>query len=219
METRSTHCYMSTLKFVWPGAAHLPASPKLSLVQDRFWPVTAKPTSRITVLDRRRFIAGAGAGAAVAALLAWSGHVAADGPPAPAEAPPDQAAPGPGSYSESYQQALERVLGSATPATEGFSIELPELAENGNVVPYKLVAESPMTDTDYIKRLHLLSTANPEAMVASFELIPATGKATVAGRMRLARTQDVIGIAEKSDGTFLIAKATVEVTIGGCGIE
>ena len=35
--------------------------------------------------------------------------------------------------------------------------------------------------------------------------------------MRLARTQDVIGIAELSDGRFLMAKRSVKVTIGGCG--
>jgi sulfur-oxidizing protein SoxY len=37
--------------------------------------------------------------------------------------------------------------------------------------------------------------------------------------MRLARTQDVVAIAEKSDGSFLIATRKVEVTIGGCGNE
>ena len=39
----------------------------------------------------------------------------------------------------------------------------------------------------------------------------------VASRMRLARTQDVIGIAELSDGQFLMSKRNVKVTIGGCG--
>ena len=35
--------------------------------------------------------------------------------------------------------------------------------------------------------------------------------------MRLAGTQDVIAIAELSDGKFLMAKRAVKVTIGGCG--
>jgi sulfur-oxidizing protein SoxY len=35
--------------------------------------------------------------------------------------------------------------------------------------------------------------------------------------MRLARTQDVIALAELSDGKFLQAKRSVKVTIGGCG--
>ena len=37
--------------------------------------------------------------------------------------------------------------------------------------------------------------------------------------MRLARTQDVIVIAELSDGKFWMTKRAVKVTIGGCGWE
>ena len=44
-----------------------------------------------------------------------------------------------------------------------------------------------------------------------------SGKAMVASRMRLARTQDVLVIAELSDGRFLMSKRNVKVTIGGCG--
>jgi sulfur-oxidizing protein SoxY len=35
--------------------------------------------------------------------------------------------------------------------------------------------------------------------------------------MRLAESQDVISVAELNDGTFVMAKRTVRVTIGGCG--
>ena len=45
----------------------------------------------------------------------------------------------------------------------------------------------------------------------------ASGKASAASRMRLARTQEVIGLAELSDGKFLLGRRTVKVTIGGCG--
>jgi sulfur-oxidizing protein SoxY len=36
--------------------------------------------------------------------------------------------------------------------------------------------------------------------------------------MRLAKSQDVVAIAELSDGTFLIGMRAVAVKIGGCGI-
>ena len=36
--------------------------------------------------------------------------------------------------------------------------------------------------------------------------------------MRLAKTQDVVAVAELSDGTFLIGTRTVDVKIGGCGM-
>ena len=65
--------------------------------------------------------------------------------------------------------------------------------------------------------IHVIATANPQPGVATFRFSPLSGKATVASRMRLARTQDVIGIAELSDGRFLMSKRNVKVTIGGCG--
>ncbi len=115
---------------------------------------------------------------------------------------------------------MQEVLADAEPVLDGpLTIELPELAENGNVVPYTLAVESPMTDADYVRTLHLLSSANPQAAVAKFHLIPATGKASVSGRMRLAKTQDVVAVAELFTGQLLVAVRKVEVTIGGCGNE
>jgi sulfur-oxidizing protein SoxY len=35
--------------------------------------------------------------------------------------------------------------------------------------------------------------------------------------MRLAQTQEVMAIAEISDGTFFMVKRPVKVTVGGCG--
>ncbi|MDX2309434.1 MAG: thiosulfate oxidation carrier protein SoxY [Hyphomicrobium sp.] len=170
--------------------------------------------SRIVVIDRRTFTAGSGAALAVAVLTGRAAF--AETPSSPATPPPSSA---PAPHSAAYEDAMKSLLAGAEPATAGLTLELPELAENGNVVPYKIAADSPMLDEDYIRKLHILSTANPQPLVASFELIPATGKAMVSGRMRLAKTQNVVGLAEKSDGTFLIATALVEVTIGGCGNE
>lgn len=185
------------------------------------------PTRHVTVLDRRTVLIGGTAATALMALL--RGPASAQTPPAPpaAEPPPVAAAPvsrapaSPGLvHSPQFEAALQAVLKDAEPVNgEPLTLELPELAENGNVVPYKIAVENPMTDTDYIRTLHLLSTANPQAVVATFHLVPASGKAAVAGRMRLARTQDVVAIAEASTGQVLIAIRKVDVTIGGCGNE
>ncbi len=124
------------------------------------------------------------------------------------------------SHSAQFEKALADILVDAEPVAGGlFRLDLPELAENGNVVPYTLAVENAMTDTDYVRTLHLLSTGNPQAVVAKFHLVPATGKAMVSGRMRLAKTQDVVAIAELSTGPLLVAVRKVEVTIGGCGNE
>ena len=76
-----------------------------------------------------------------------------------------------------------------------------------------------MTEGDYVERLHLLSTANPQAAVATFHFTPLSGTAKLTGRMRLAKTQDVVAVAEMSTGKLLIGRRNVKVTIGGCGNE
>jgi sulfur-oxidizing protein SoxY len=184
----------------------------LELIVD---PVTQR--AKITGVDRREFLAGAGAASAVAALILHCGPASAESTfDSQAAGTPPLAAQG---HSQAFTEALAKITGQATPKEGVLSVELPELAENGNTVPYKLFVESPMTDTDYVKTMYLMSTANPQALVGTFHMTPAAGKAQVAGRMRLARTQDVVALAELSTGEFLIATRRVDVTIGGCGNE
>jgi sulfur-oxidizing protein SoxY len=85
------------------------------------------------------------------------------------------------------------------------------------MVPFTIGVDGPMTEKDHVKAIHVIATANPQPTVASFRFTPLSGRATVASRMRLARTQDVIGLAEMGDGKFLMIKRPVKVTIGGCG--
>ena len=96
-------------------------------------------------------------------------------------------------------------------------IDLPEIAENGNTVPFTVSVDSPMSETDNVRTIYIIATANPQPGVATFHFSPLSGKATVASRMRLAKTQDVLVIAELGDGRFLMSKRNVKVTIGGCG--
>jgi sulfur-oxidizing protein SoxY len=160
----------------------------------------AKKRVRFTVpsdgLSRRQFTLGVAAGMAVLGLpLAVVGQDA----------------------SETWEQAIKKVLGDAKPIEGKLVIDMPEIAENGNTVPFTISVDSPMSETDRVNVIHVIATANPQPGVAVFRFSPLSGKATVASRMRLARTQDVISIAELSDGRFLMSKRNVKVTIGGCG--
>ena len=118
---------------------------------------------------------------------------------------------------QAWELAVRKILGEAKPIEGKITVELPEIAENGNTVPFAISVDSPMTDKDHVKAIHIVATSNPQPGVATFRLSPQSGKAAVASRMRLQRTQDVITIAELSDGRFLMAKRPVKVTIGGCG--
>ena len=108
--------------------------------------------------------------------------------------------------------------GPAEPMDDGsVTLELPDIPENGNTVPFRIDVASPMTADNWIRKVNLLSTGNPQPMVAAFHFTGHSGRAAVAGRMRLARSQDVFALAERSDGKFIVAIRQVEVTIGGCG--
>jgi sulfur-oxidizing protein SoxY len=150
----------------------------------------------VNTVDRRTFVAGTAA-AAGAGVLGLTGALAQDQP-------------------QAWEHALKNLLGDAKPVEKAI-IELPEIAENGNTVPFTISVENPMTEADHVKALHIIATGNPQPGVATFRLTLLSGKAAVSGRMRLARTQDVIAIAELSGDRFLMSRRTVKVTIGGCG--
>ncbi|NEW91978.1 thiosulfate oxidation carrier protein SoxY [Rhodopseudomonas sp. BR0M22] len=96
-------------------------------------------------------------------------------------------------------------------------LDVPEIAENGLVVPITIDVESPMTDADYVKAVHVFADGNPAPGIVSYKFTPACGKASASTRMRLAQTQNIICIAEMSDGKLYSTKSSVKVTIGGCG--
>lgn len=96
-------------------------------------------------------------------------------------------------------------------------LDVPEIAENGLVVPITVDVESPMTDADYVKAVHVFADGNPAPGIVSYKFTPACGKASASTRMRLAQTQNIICIAEMSDGKLYSTKSSVKVTIGGCG--
>jgi len=153
---------------------------------------------QLETLDRRQFVVGAATAAAIFALFRSL--------PASAQA-----------TTGDFDSVFKKIVGDAQPGDSGVEINLPEIAENGNTVPFTVSVKSPMTKEDHVKAVHLLSTGNPQATVAAFHFTPASGLANVSGRMRLAKTQDVVAVAELSNGKFLVGKQLVKVTIGGCG--
>jgi sulfur-oxidizing protein SoxY len=149
--------------------------------------------------DRRAVLAMGGAGA-----LAVAGLAALGGRPAKAAAADSDA-------------AIKKLVGNA-PIKEGkVTLKLPQIAENGNTVPFSVVVDSPMTDKDHVKAIHVFADGNPSPGVASFTLGPRAGKAEISMRMRLAQTQDIRAVAVMSDGQVFMAKQEIKVTIGGCG--
>jgi sulfur-oxidizing protein SoxY len=113
--------------------------------------------------------------------------------------------------------AIEKVIGSAAPKDGRISIILPEIAENGGVVPLKINVDSPMNQQDFVKSVHIFADGNPLPEVANYHLSPHNGKAEFSLRIRLAKTQKIIAVAEMNDGQVFIARREIKVTLGGCG--
>ncbi len=148
-----------------------------------------------TTVSRRRLLFGAGAG-----TLALAGMARA--------AMADEAA---------TNEMITKLVGTTKAVEDKISIKLPQIAENGNTVPFTVTVDSPMTDADYVKTIHVLAEGNPSPGVASFTFTPDSGKAEVSMRLRLARTQNVKAYAVTSQGQIYSCSREVKVTIGGCG--
>lgn len=155
-------------------------------------------------MQRREFFKTLGVVAA-AATVAPSISFAADAAPK-------------GPNEMSYEAALKAITNGkgATPSSK-VSLKVPEIAENGAVVPVTVEVDSPMTDKDYVKTIHIFATKNNNSRCAAIHLTPANGKAMFSSRIKLGQTQEVAAVVEMSDGSFLSAAQSVKVTIGGCG--
>jgi len=114
-------------------------------------------------------------------------------------------------------EALLRQLSAATPVRGRVHIDAPEIAENGNAVPIAITVDSPMTDQDFVRALHVVAEGNPSPGVVSFRFAAASGKADVQFRTRLAATQRIVAVAEMSDGSSWTAAREIKVALGGCG--
>ena len=112
---------------------------------------------------------------------------------------------------------IAKFVGTGTPEPGKISIDLPEIAENGNSVPLAFDIDHPMTGENHVAEVLVVAEGNPWPKIATFHFTPMSARASAATRIRLAGTQTVRVVARTSDGRFLVAQREVKVTIGGCG--
>ena len=148
---------------------------------------------------RREMIARS---AAVAAALASAGLL-----PAHAQAAWNKAA-----FEAKNVDDVLKALGVAKPVeSKDVALTAPDIAENGAVVP---IAAS--TSLPNVKQLVFMIEKNPTTLAGSFEFTDAV-ETSVATRVKMAQTSNVIAVALLADGRALFAKKEVKVTLGGCG--
>jgi sulfur-oxidizing protein SoxY len=114
------------------------------------------------------------------------------------------------------EAAIRKVVGTAAVKPGRVKLDLPPLVESGNSVTVAVAVDSPMTASDYVRAIHIFNEKNPQPNVISVRLGPRAGKAVLSTRLRLSDTQDIVAIAELSDGTFWSDRAAAIVTLGAC---
>jgi sulfur-oxidizing protein SoxY len=112
--------------------------------------------------------------------------------------------------------AIHRLIGEQPVRAGRVTLDIPPLVENGNTIAMSVAVESPMTDTDYVKAIHVFNEKNPQPDIISVHLGPRAGKAAFSTRIRLADSQNVTAIAELSDGSLWSDTVEVIVTIAAC---
>jgi sulfur-oxidizing protein SoxY len=112
--------------------------------------------------------------------------------------------------------AIQRLIGEQLVRKGKVTVDIPPLVENGNTIAMSVSVDSPMTETDYVKAIHVFNEKNPQPDIISVHLGPRAGKAAFSTRIRLADSQNVVAIAELSDGSLWSDTVEVIVTIAAC---
>jgi sulfur-oxidizing protein SoxY len=111
---------------------------------------------------------------------------------------------------KSEADAIKSLYGKTAEPSDKVKLDAPEIAENGAVVPISVG-----TNLADVTSISLLVSENPNALVASYK-IPSGTVPTVANRIKMAKTSNVIAIVE-AGGKLYSATKEVKVTLGGCG--
>lgn len=111
---------------------------------------------------------------------------------------------------KSDADAIKALYGKTAEKSDKVKLDAPEIAENGAVVPISV--SSTLAD---VTSISILVAENPSALAASYK-IPAGTVPTVANRLKMAKTTNVIAIVEAGGKLYSTSKE-VKVTVGGCG--
>jgi sulfur-oxidizing protein SoxY len=111
---------------------------------------------------------------------------------------------------KSEADAIKALYGKSPEPSDKVKMDAPEIAENGAVVPISV-----STTLADVTSIAFLVSENPVALVATYK-IPADTAPSVANRIKMARTSNVIVVVE-AGGKLYSATKEVKVTVGGCG--
>lgn len=100
---------------------------------------------------------------------------------------------------------------SATVQSQDIHIKVPEIAENGAVVPITISSSLPDIET-----ISILVDNNPTPLTSTF-ILSKHAVAKVSTRVKMAASSNVIALVSNRQGQHFTASKNIKVTIGGCG--
>jgi sulfur-oxidizing protein SoxY len=118
--------------------------------------------------------------------------------------------------SDTLAAAVASYTGGAPVQRGKVRLDIAELVDNGNVVPLTVSVDSAMTAAEHVLAIAIFNEKNPQREVAKFTLGPRAGRASVSTRMRLATSQQLVAVAQLSDGSFWSHTVNVIVTLAAC---
>lgn len=103
-------------------------------------------------------------------------------------------------------------MGVSTAENNAIFIQLtvPEIAENGAIVPVSVTSTYPN-----VEQISIFVDKNPSVLAAQFNF-PAGTESIVTTRVKMGQTANVVALV-KADGKFYRTAKEVKVTAGGCG--
>jgi sulfur-oxidizing protein SoxY len=116
----------------------------------------------------------------------------------------------------SLEDMVQPIVKGALLLNKDLEIQAPLLADNGSLVPIQVEVKSPMSEQDHVTHIYLLSQRNPVTQMVMFQLGPWNGRAMVSTRVRLAGTQEVLALAQLSNGEFRYKQMEIIVTESAC---
>jgi len=110
---------------------------------------------------------------------------------------------------KNLDEVLKAFGGTAAEKSGDVSLNAPDIAENGAVVPVGVSTTLKATE------IAIVVEKNPNALAAHFTL-PAGAEPFVTTRVKMGQTSNVLALV-KADGKWFVASKEVKVTLGGCG--
>ena len=134
---------------------------------------------------------------ALAAIVAWPRLLMA--------ARPDTAF-----ASDSADEAINSLFGQTATDSDQIAMKIPDIAENGAVVPVTVSTDLPNAES-----ISIVVVNNPTPLAAKFDLT-ARSIPSVSVRIKMGESSEVQALV-MADGKLYKTSKDVKVTIGGCG--